>query len=186
MTKWICVVFDAGPRAEEIGVVKTHTMPEVFYNEIVGEYLAQGHPLHPGGGAFVNPSQITEWGFDLGGMAIMGRPFEVFDVDGLAFSLPSEEIERFYNYWTRKSDDERIRYTPVSRRPYVKLKATGCLVVTPESYTRLIEHMRLRMPAAYQRSEEFMLEWTKKTKPTNHPGIAPELIERMNSRRRGN
>lgn len=184
MTKWIRVMFDGGPHVEQLGVVKTHAIQAEFYDEIVGSYLAQSHVLHPGipGTEFMNPKVVTEWGFDLGGSSIQGRPYEVFDVAGLAFSLPSEEIQKFHSYW--QNITPRLTAT---KRVYVKLKGSGCLVLTPELHTKLVGDMKVRIPAAEARSETFMLEWTQKHSPMQHGrGLAPDFVERLNSKRRGN
>lgn len=163
--------------------VKTHAMPTTYADAIVEEYRAQGIGLHPGfeDNRIYAVQPVTEWGFDLGGSCIMGRPFEVFNVDGLSFELPSEEVGTFYEYWLK----EALRYT-ASGLPYYKLKGSGCLVVTPTMYAMLLHDMQARIPAAEARSEAFLLEWTQKHPPVSSPFVTPELADKINSKRRGN
>lgn len=175
---WTRVIFEH--------TVKTHAMPTEFVEDVVTEYEAEGIKLHPGfEGHAIQPVQlVSEFGFDLGGSAIMGRPFEVFLVDGLHFSLPSDEIQKFYEHWVGYGT-QPVRLTRSGRR-YRKLKGTGCLIVQPAEFDLLLHDMFDRIPAAEERSEAFLLEWTKRTKAIEHKHVTPEFAERLNSKRRGN
>lgn len=56
----------------------------------------------------------------------------------------------------------------------------------PSDYTRLLADMWARLPAADTRSEAFLLEYTQQNAPIDSRYVAPELAEKLNSKRRGN
>jgi hypothetical protein len=149
--KWFQLLFDRAT---------THIAPASVLDRLVAEMIGRKHPLvdvvekfgpvnavHAG----PNPKLITEWGIDIGGSCHTGRPIEVFLIEGLALSIPSEDVALILadlQACPRRTFDDRTAY--------LKLHAAHCaMVMRADDRDALVDQIVARLPAADERSEAF-------------------------------
>lgn len=174
---WTVAVFDH--------TTKTHAMPTELADALIYDLRARhGSELRESSpGLPENPHIATEFAMDLGGPCLVDRPEETFEVAGLKLWIPCNQLHLFAESWR----DSEVRAIAATRREYVKLYAHyACLVVLPAQFADLITAMRARMPAAHERNETFLEEWTRKHPPISPGRIGPDLANHINSWRRGN
>jgi hypothetical protein len=149
--KWFRLLFDRATN---------HIAPASVLDRLVAEMTGRKHPLinvvekyGPVNAVQVgpNPKLITEWGIDIGGSCHTGRPIEVFLIEGLALSMPSEDtalILADLRACPRRTFDDGTAY--------LKLHAAHCaMVMRADDRDALVDQIVARLPAADERSEAF-------------------------------
>ena len=130
---------------------RPHLIPETLLDVVIQDVIVR-HGHIPADATIVETS-----GMDLPGMMISTRPYEVFNLPGLEFTVPCSDVGLImYDFRQAKSRDDYW---------YKVTNYHHCMCLEEDDWASLTAEMALREPSANKKYDKFFAEWSAKTKP---------------------
>ncbi len=129
----------------------THAVPANLKDQLIAELTERHHPPVEEFSLGGPIAEITEWGFDLGGMAIMGEPQEEFTAAGLLWEVSSDHVSGVLSSFKKLP----LRYF-ADGSPYYKAKFwLHATVMNPDQYHEILGALEACADVAEERAEAF-------------------------------